>query len=113
MEAERGLERGTRLPGAGTDGLVADGFRQEGDELFLAAADEVLLGAEVAEEGALRDAGFAGDLRDGRLVVSLLREQALRGLEDLLGGQLSRAIPQRPSRQREPASHPNSSPRPR
>ncbi|MFC9621248.1 hypothetical protein ACFTXM_15050 [Streptomyces sp. NPDC056930] len=44
MEGERGLERGTQcLPGAGIDGLVADGFRQEGDEPLLAAGDEVFL----------------------------------------------------------------------
>ncbi|MCC5576152.1 SDR family oxidoreductase [Microtetraspora sp. AC03309] len=84
MEGERGLECGTRrLPGADIDGLLADGFRQEGDELLLAAADEVFLGAEVTEEGALGDTGLAGDLRDGRLVVPLLREQAQRAGEGL------------------------------
>lgn len=67
---ERGRERRSqRLPGADVSGVLADDFRQEGDELLLAAADEVFRGAEVPEEGALGDAGFAGDLPDGGLLV--------------------------------------------
>src|SRR5881296_52485 len=50
---------------------------EEGDE-------DLVLGLEVEVDRAARDAGLAGDVRDARVVVAVSREDANRGLDDLL-----------------------------
>jgi hypothetical protein len=64
------------LPNTDFGRQFADRVRQDLPEPVLFAAEKILLGWEVAEEGALGDAGLAGDLGGGRLVVALLYEQA-------------------------------------
>ena len=73
------------LPDADAGRQFADRVGQDLPEAVLVAAEKILLGAEVAEEGALGDAGLPGDLGDGRLVVALLDEQA-QGSQNLRTG---------------------------
>src|SRR5690606_20708928 len=60
--------------------------RKEGPQLIeqhlVVGEDDVLLAAELAEEGRTRDAGGAGDLLDGGLIESLRGEQIQRGRDD-------------------------------
>ena len=47
--------------------------------------EDLVLGLEVEIDRAARDAGLAGDVRNARVVVAVPREDANRGVDDLLG----------------------------
>ncbi|MGX1030774.1 hypothetical protein RKD38_005455 [Streptomyces ambofaciens] len=73
-----------RLPRrAGEHGPDEVGLREPGHE-----ERRVLLGGEVAEEGALRDVGGLGDVVDGRLLVTALGEQFEGGAQQQVPGAL-------------------------
>src|SRR5436309_14514600 len=46
--------------------------------------ENIVLGLEVEIDGAARDARFARDVRDARVVVAVAREDADRGVDDRL-----------------------------
>jgi hypothetical protein len=81
------------------EGSLADRAHQLVLERVHPPVDEVLFGAEVVEDGRLRDIGEASDLGDGDVIEPTLGEEPPGGLRDQLVGLVLLALTP-PQRQR-------------
>ena len=98
LRAHPGAQHRERVSQRVPDRFVVGAFAQRREDhrplLGEITEDDVLLRAEVAEEGAPRDPGRGHHLVDRRLLETLLQEQRQRGVHDLLLDAAARAVPQ-------------------